>query len=215
MPGYQGSIGYNHLYGSVGASPLFSYKKLHDIDISLGLNYVRQSRLGGGLPGFIPQQLQVSDNTNDFPQNRFILKEAWNTNYLRAKIPTTVIPGNPLSGVPARAVTPFRAVSNSGDVLSRQNYSCGGPCQTFQSRPGMHGLKIRFGHIDKACYTSDGYPSEPAIPSATCNVKYVYDSSDYSRYLKERAINKNFNNKSNGGNDYNGSQSAWRAIRRY
>lgn len=215
MPGYQGSVGYTNLYGSVGPSPLFSYDKLRNIDVSLGTNYVRQSRLGGGLPGFIPQQLQVSDNTNDFPQNRFILKEAWNTNYLRAKIPTTIVPGNPLSGVPARAVTPFRAVSNSGDVLSRQNYSCGGPCQTFQSRPGMHGLKIRFGHIGKTCYTSDAYPSEAAIPSATCNVKYVYDSSDYSRYLKERAINKNFNNKSNGGDDYSGSQSAWRAIRRF
>ena len=215
MPGFQGSIGYNNLYGSVGATPLFSYSGLSKMDSNLGTNYVQQSRMGGGLPGFIPQQLQVSDNTNDFPQTRFILKEAWNTNYLRAKIPTTVIPGKPLSGVPAKCVTPFRAVSNSGDVLSRQNYSCGGPCQTFQSRPGMHGLKIRFGHIDKSCYTSDGYPSEAAIPSATCNVRYVYDSSDYSRYLKERAINRNYNNKSNGGNDNNGSQSAWRAIRRY
>lgn len=215
MPGFQGSIGYNNLYGSVGSTPLFSYSGLIKMDANLGTNYVEQSRLGGGLPGFIPQQLQDSDNTNDFPQTRFILKEAWNTNYLRAKIPTTIVPGKPLSGVPARAVTPFRAVSNSGDVLSRQNYSCGGPSQTFQSRPGMHGLKIRFGHTSKSCYTSDAYPSEAAIPSATCNVRYVYDSSDYSRYLKERAINKNYNNKSNGGNEYAASQSALRAIRRY
>lgn len=215
MPGFQGSIGYNSLYGSVSSSPLFSFNQLHKIDESMKTNYLQQARLGEGLPGFIPQQLQVSDNTNDYPQNRFILKEAWNTNYLRAKIPSTITPGVPKSGVPARAVTPFRAVTNAGDILSRQNFSCGGPCQTFQSRPGLRGLKIRFGHIGKSCFTSDAYPSEAAIPSASCNVRYVYDSSDYSRYLKERAINKNYNNKSNGGNDYNASQSAWRAIRRY
>jgi hypothetical protein len=215
MPGYQGSVGYTHLYGSVGSAPLFTFASLRRFDQNMGTNYAQQSTLGGGLPGFIPQQLQLSDDTSDYPQNRFILKEAWNTNYLRAKIPSTQTPGQPSSGVPARCVTPFRAVTNSGDVLSRQNFSCGGPCQTFQSRPGLHGLKIRFGHIDKSCYTSDGFPSEPAIPSATCNVKFVYDSSDYSRYLKERAINKNYNNKSNGGNDYSGSQQAWRAIRRY
>jgi hypothetical protein len=215
MPGYQGSVGYTNLYGSVGPTPMFSLFSLGKIDGSLGTNYVQQSTLGGGLPGFIPQQLQLSDDTSEYPQNRFILKEAWNTNYLRAKIPSTVTPGQPSSGVPARGVTPFRAVTNSGDVLSRQNFSCGGTCQTFQSRPGLHGLKIRFGHIGKNCYTSDAYPPEPAIPAAACNVRYVYDSSDYSRYLKERAINKNYNNKSNGGNDYNASQSAWRAIRRY
>ena len=32
MPGFQGSIGYNHLYGSVGSSPLFSFNQLYKID---------------------------------------------------------------------------------------------------------------------------------------------------------------------------------------
>ena len=216
MPGFQGSTNYTHLYGSVGAVPMFSFVALSKVDGNLGTNYTQQARMGGGLPGFIPQQLQDSDNTSEFPKNRFVLKEAWNTNYLRAKIPTTVVPGQPNSGVKALCVTPFRAITNAGDVLSRSNYSCGGPCQTPQSRPGLHGLKIRFGHIDKTCYSTDtATPSEPAIPHSACNVKYVYDSSDYSRYLKERAINRNYNNKSNGGNDYSGSQSQWRAIRRY
>ena len=209
MAGFQGSTNYNHLYGSVGASPLFSYATLAKVDGNLGTNYVQQARLGRGLPGFIPQQLQVSDNSSEFPQNRFILKDAWNTNYLRTMIPTTVVPGKPNSGVRALCVTPFRAVTNSGDVLSRPNYSCGGPCQTFQSRPGLHGLKNHFGHIADTC------DYEGAVPPASCNVKYVYDSSDYSRYLKERAINRNYNNSSNGGDQNSGSQSAWRAIRRY
>ena len=209
MPGYQGSVGYTHMYGSVGPVPLFSFRALNTFDKNLGTNYVQQSRMGGGLPGFIPQQLQDSDNTSDFPKNRFILKDAWNTSNTKAIIPTTIIPGQPFSGVRATCVTPFRAITNSGDVLSRPNYSCGGPCQTFQSRPGLRGLKQHFGSISKTC------DFEGAIPPSSCNVKYVYDSSDYSTYLKQRAINRNFNNKSNGGNDNSGSQQAWSSIRRY
>ena len=152
--------------------------------------------LGGGINGFIPQSLQTNDNEDSFAQNRFILREAWNNKYRRAVN---------FSAVP---VTPFRAVTNSGDLLSRTAYSCGGPCQTFQSRPGMHGLKTHFGHIGDKC---DG----SGIPPASCNVKYVYDSSNYTRYMKEKAINKLYNDLSFGGDNYKASQSAIRAIHRY
>ena len=100
------------------------------------------------------------------------------------------------------------AVNNAGDLLSRENYSCGGTCQTFQSRPGMHGLKTHFGHIGDKC---DG----SGIPPASCNVKYVYDSSNYTRYMKEQAIKKLYNDLSFGGDNYKASQSAMRAIHRY
>ena len=152
--------------------------------------------LGGGITGYIPQSVQTTDNDDDFAQNRFILRQAWNNTYKRAVN---------YSAVP---VTPFRAITNSGDLLSRPAYSCGGPCQTFQSRPGMFGLRGAFGHISDHC---DG----SGIPPASCNVKYVYDSSNYTRYMKEKAINKVYNDLSYGGDDYKASQSAIRAIRRY
>jgi hypothetical protein len=53
------------------------------------------------------------------------------------------------------------------------------------------------------------------VPPASCNVKYVYDSSDYTTYLKQKALAKTYNNLSYGGDQYNASQSSWRAIRRY
>ncbi len=80
--------------------------------------------------------------------------------------------------------------------------------QSFQSRPGLHGLRGRFGAIKSLC---DG----SGIPPSSCNVKYVYDASDYVTYLKQKAVNKNYNDYSNAGNNNSGSQSAWRAIRRY
>ena len=53
------------------------------------------------------------------------------------------------------------------------------------------------------------------IPAAACNVKFVYDSSDYITYLKQKAVVKNYNDLTYGGDDSNASQSALRAIRRY
>ena len=152
--------------------------------------------LGGGIRGFIPQPLRDTDNNDEYAQTRFTLRNAWNTKYV------TQLEGK------KRIITPFRAVTNSGDILSREYYSCGGSCQTFQSRPGLFALRGKFGAIQSHCDTS-------GIPPATCNVKFVYDSSDYVTYLKQKAVNKNYNDLSNGGDQSSASQSAWRAIRRY
>lgn len=138
------------------------------------------ARLGGGIRGFMPKAVIHTNNNNSFAVTRFTLREAWNTLYSRQ------LRNN------KRIITPFRAVNNAGDVLSRINYSCGGNCQTPQSRPGMFGLKSKFGAIQNLC-------DETLIPPSACNVRYVYDSSNYTTYLKQRAINKNYNDRSFGG----------------
>jgi hypothetical protein len=53
------------------------------------------------------------------------------------------------------------------------------------------------------------------VKPAACNQKYVYDSSDYITYKKQSAIVKNYNALDNGGDDYNASQVAFKAIRRF
>jgi len=157
--------------------------------------------LGGGIPGFVAQFTYDTDNTDSYVQTRFTLRNAWNNSYKREFKQANL----------QRIATPFRAVTNSGDLLAREwiyYIGCGGPCQSFQSRPGMFGLKQRFGASQNVCDNS-------GIPAATCNTKYVYDSSDYSTYLKQKAIGKNYNNVANGGNLFSAAQSASRAIRRY
>ena len=72
----------------------------------------------------------------------------------------------------------------------------------------MFGLKTHFGAIQNKCDAT-------GVPASACNTKYVYDSSNYTTFLKQQAVNKNYNNISNGGNNNNGSQSAYKAIRRY
>jgi hypothetical protein len=165
---------------------------------------------GGAINGWMPQQTQLVDKRYpEFEQIRYSLKNAWNTTY-----PSQLSRDNLKKSI----TTPFRAVNNAGDLLSRINYSCGGTCQTGQYRPGLYGLKQRFGAVSKDCIPSAAYNDLQLlsnIPSATCNVKYVYDSSDYIRYLKQKAVNQNYNDYSYGGDQSNASQVAWKAIRRF
>ena len=163
-------------------------------------------KLGGGLPGLMPQPIMDHDNSNTFSRTRFTLRDSWNT---------TSYSG---SSNPKRIITPFRAVNNAGDLLSRENYSCGGSCQTFQSRPGLNGLRQHFGSTSKSCQPSVLWSSNQVdenIPSSTCNVKYVYDGSDYTRFKKLQAVNRNYNDRSFGGNESSAAQSTIRHIRRY
>jgi hypothetical protein len=157
------------------------------------------ARLGKGIPGFIPPSLQYNDDSDENAINRFYLREAFNTDFTRQVTN---------QGVPAKINSSFRLATNAGDQLSRKNYSCGGSCMTYQSRPGMHGLKYRFGHIQSIC---DGTGIEPA----NCNVKYVYDSSDFTKYKKNLALNQTYNNLTNGGDQSHSGQSAIKAVRRY
>ena len=144
--------------------------------------------------GIMPIQSMDQDRTSEFSQTRFLLREAWNNKYRRNL------------GTYKRVLTPFRAVNNAGDILCRVNYSCGGPSQTPSSRPGLRGLKL--GSIHSVC-------DNTGVSTTTCNPKYVYDSSNYTTYLKQKASNQNYNDISNGGNNSNSSQSALRKVHRF
>ena len=171
---------------------------------------VRPGNSGGAIRGYMPQHTQnVDKHYPEFEHIRFTLKNSWNTTY-----PSQLRRDNLKQPI----TTPFRAVNNAGDLLSRLNYSCGGSCQSFQSRPGLKGLSQRFGSVQTTCIPSAIYSQLQLlsnIPASVCNVKYVYDSSDYVTYLKQKAVNKNYNDLSYGGDQSNTSQSAIRAIRRY
>ena len=170
----------------------------------------RPGNAGGAIQGWMTQTTQLTDKRYPEYENiRQTLKNSWNTTY-----PSQLRRNNLTKSI----TTPFRAVNNAGDLLSRENYSCGGTCQTPQSRPNVKGLRQRFGAVQGSCTPSASYNSLQLlnnIPAAACNVKYVYDSSDYTTYLKQRAVVKNNNDLTYGGDDNKSSQSAQRANRRY
>lgn len=165
---------------------------------------------GGAIRGYMPPTTQLTDKRYpEYEHIRFTLKNGWNTSY------PSQLRRNQLN---KSIVTPFRAVNNAGDLMSRKNYSCGGSCQTFQSRPNMKGLKGHFGAVQNGCIPSDFYNSLQMlrdIPASACNGKFVYDSSDYVTYLKQRAVVQNYNDLTYGGDDSHSGQSALKAIRRH
>lgn len=140
--------------------------------------------LGGGFNGISPPQIVSGHKDSGDALTRKCLRKSWNTQYA-----TGVVNGY------RRVTTPFRAVNNSGDFLSRVNYSCGGPFpinQSYQNRGG------HLGFIPQHC---DG----TNVQASSCNTKFVADSSDYVRFRRERAVNLNYNDVTNAGNKNNGS----------
>lgn len=116
------------------------------------------SVLGGPYNGHSSKQTVTSKRDGESAITRKILRSSWNTPYA-----TGTYAGE------KRVTTPFRAVNNLGDFLSRKNYSCGGPKQ------------MKF-----TCDNSN-------VPASSTNVKFVPDSSDYIRFRKQQAMNRNYN----------------------
>jgi hypothetical protein len=143
--------------------------------------------LEGGIQGISVKQTATSVRNSDNVIARKILRTSWNNNNINVD----------------RQIGAFRAVNNLGDVLNRQNYSCGGPNQV-NSRPGIYG---NGGSIPQQC---DG----TGIVAASCNPKFVPDSSDYIKFKKQRALSNNYNDSKFGGDESNASYSAIMRIRR-
>jgi hypothetical protein len=149
--------------------------------------------LGGGpYNGFSPKQTLHAHKDSEDVVGRRILIKSWNAGQLFAKNGYTP------------SVGPYRAVNNLGDFLGRVNYSCGGPNPQNASRPG-YGRLIR--SVPQQCDVT-------GVSATTCNPKFVSDSSDYVKFKKLRAMNRNYNDLTNAGDAHNGSFVALMAVRR-
>ena len=153
-----------------------------------------RSTLGGGIQGIAPKQTITNYKGGDQVISRRIVVKSWNTPYA-----TGAINGR------NRVTTPFRAVNNSGDFLGRVQYSCGGPNPTNADKPGW---KSRIRNMFSNC---DG----TGVPASSCNVKFVADSSDYSRFKKNRAINQLYNDSTFGGDQSHASYAPLMGVRRF
>jgi hypothetical protein len=152
------------------------------------------SNLGGGpFNGFSPTQTITNYKSGDDARIRTVLRRGWNTRYATGQV-----------GSYKRITTPFRAVNNSGDFLSRVDYSCGGPNPSHSNVPSnSRGI----GSIPRKCDST-------GVAASSCNVKFVPDSSDYTTYKKQRAANYNYNDLKFGGDQSNGSYVFRMAVRR-
>tara|TARA_E500000331_G_scaffold159114_1_gene154263 strand:+ start:2523 stop:2903 length:381 start_codon:yes stop_codon:yes gene_type:complete len=118
----------------------------------------------------------IPQKNGDQTNSRKILSKSWNQENVIGKVNAGE------ANEKTRILTPFRAANNLGDFLIRKNYVCGGPNQI---NPGKTGTKTSIGSILSACDNS-------GVEGASCNPKFVSDSSDYVRFRKLRAMNKNY-----------------------
>jgi len=140
--------------------------------------------LGGGKSGVSTKQTTTSFRSSEDAATRGVLRRAWNTPYA-----TGTFAGKD------RVIGPFRAVNNLGDFLGRINYSSGGPNAVKTLKAGTKKLG---GSVPD---DSDG----TNVPASSTNVKFVPDSSDYIKYKKQAAMNRNYNDSSFGGDEHNAS----------
>lgn len=153
------------------------------------MTIVATNVLGGPFNGYSPKQTNNAYKTSDDVLVRGVLRRVWNKYNINN----------------SNAITPFRGVNNLGDFLGRQDYICGGPNQVNTT---ISGVKMNGGSVRSQC---DG----TNVPSASCNTKFVADSSDYITFRKQRAMNKNYNDSSNGGDQSNASASAIKQVHRF
>jgi len=138
------------------------------------------NNLGGPFRGYSPQQSisNYKDSSNVMARKELV--KSWNTAYA-----TGTVNGK------KRITTPFRAVTNTGDFLSRTNYICGGP-NPANNTHATAARQLGLGGIMNACDATKIQPS-------SCNVKFVADSSDYTKFRRQTACNKNYNDLKFGG----------------
>jgi hypothetical protein len=170
--------------------------------MSFGNNYLvpqttvtltNTTNLGGPFQGYSPQQTINHFKDSNMVMTRKILTKSWN--------------GAGAVGVDnghARIVTPFRAINNLGDFLSRVNYVCGGSNQVNRTFPGRQGP---IGSIISKC---DG----TGVEAGSGNGRFVPDSSDYTTFKKQSAINQNYNDLKFGGDQHNASYVPLMGVRR-
>ena len=131
-------------------------------------------------------------------RNRLVLRRVWNGDLTSR-------------GRNVLANGPFRIANNAGDPLSRQNFSAGGPNMVSSTgRSKLHLASNRDGgQAGTAAY----------IPVCTTNVKYVYDSSIFTRFKKQQTVNYGYAGLGTINGDYtagganNGANSPLRRAR--
>lgn len=165
------------------------------------LGYVNSGRagislrtLGGTANGNSGTGMEGGSNRE---RMRFTLRQAWN-----GQAATGVVNGHKV------AITPFRAVNNAGDLLNRVAYTSGGSNQVNTGRTKLAAnATARF--LGGSIFAK---PDGSGVPSATTNVKWVYDGSDYVKFKRQQAENKTYNDWSFGGSN-NGSYTAIMRVR--
>ncbi len=133
---------------------------------------INLNTLGGGFQGISTKQTANSYKNSQDVLTRKIIIKSWNNQNASGNIKGYL-----------RKTSPFPAIYNITDYLSRKNYVCNIPAPIQETR---HIRNSNMGSIINNC---DG----TGVPCANTNTKFVADSSLYTTYKRQLAVNQNYN----------------------
>ena len=157
-----------------------------------------QTTLGGGKKGAQPLLFGVMDGGNERSTSRKYLAKAFGNLY-----------NDGLGASPALYSTnilgPFRTAYNAGDVTTN-GYGATNP------KYGQAPNQVGGNNLSRLQGLGDGV-SRNGGASYSGNPRFVHDGSDYTRFKKLMAVNKNYNDTAYGGANNSQSQSVLKKIR--
>jgi len=167
----------------------------------------RGGTITGSFPGISPKvtlpSQQGASASAPFAQASQVTR---NREYVKNVFPTTsvfegyhVMTGSSTTDASAPRVewaqTPFRVAMNAGDLLSRQNNFGESPGGSNQVKGSVGPGQTRYTRGARPSQGGGVFPGN----GASGNQHFVYDSSDYIKYKKMSAINRNYNDIGFGG----------------
>lgn len=173
--------------------------------------------------------LRFKDGDNDLAMSRKILKQS-NNRHIEIDNEVTPIltkyPGHDKTSRLDGGLTPFRKLMNAGDIKNTHNAYVLGKKNCNKKIGGCNLDSLYVNAINQVSSTrrasnASAVRMRGSIPTTTNepslwtgNNKWVYDGSDYVTFKKLQAKNRNFNDKSWGGDRHNASQVAVSRVRR-
>ena len=169
------------------------------------MSFSTPKNLGGGIAGRQPALLGGAANSysgtgmvgsSERSIERTVMRKAFGNQY------NSGLDSSPIL-YPGAKTSPFRLAYSAGDPLGHANAAA-------NKKYGPISNQININSLGGNKNLGDGIRDNGL--SAYCgNPKKVYDSSDYIRYRKLRAVNKNYNDYSFGGDKHNSTQSIQRS----
>ena len=164
------------------------------------------------ISGQCMQNLRFINQESSNARNRFRLRRAFGNRIIQLNsISIEHILPTHTSKFP---ITPFRATFNAGDSFGSVNKAPWNALLHNGSNqinlPNHHGVGDGTHTINVNDPLTGVYGASASGYSG--NPRFVYDGSDYARFKKLQAINRNYNDITFGGDQHSGSQQAYRRV---
>ena len=162
------------------------------------------SKLGGGIPGGQPKGGLIGGGSGGRFSGTGMEgggERELERVTLRRVLGFTLFPGTP------NVITPFRRYFNAGDTAGTVNSATSPLLGRPPNQVGASSMVSRL-------HANYGGVNNGGEAFFTGNPKYVYDSSNYVRFKKLQAVNRNYNDSSNGGENGTTIKQALTRVRR-